>query len=221
MPNNLPSTTDVVFVDTLRVEANLGADCWGRARAQPVEITVYLHLQPSFLHIAGQSDDVMDSVHYGHLAKQIRSLVRAKSDSTQSEFDGPDGLIAAVSDAAFTLAGEAAAEVRVVLKVPKMILLASGFYVDTTTVRGTPNIVSEKKVTVEDIITPVVIGVNPPERKNKQRIVVNINFHEKLIISPAVNYRDIVSRIVEVRRSTSHTQLHLTFYARKLRKRRI
>ncbi len=107
MPNTLPTTTDLVFVDTLRVEATLGEDCWGRARAQPVAISVYLNLHPSFLQTAGQTDDVLDSVHYGHLAKEVAQLVRAKSESAQPAFDGPDALIAAVSDAAFSLAGEA------------------------------------------------------------------------------------------------------------------
>lgn len=198
MPNILPATTDLVFVDTLRVEAILGDDCWGRARAQPVAISVYLHLHPAFLQTAGRTDDVRDSVHYGHLAKEVARLVRAKSESLQPAFDGPDALIAAVSDAAFALAGEAAAAVRVVLSVPKMVLLASGFSVDATTVKGAPNVVTEKKVVVEDIITPVLIGVNPPERESKQRAIVNITFYEKLEGGVAVNYREIVSKVVKV-----------------------
>ena len=198
IPNTLPTTTDLVFVDTLRVEATLGEDCWGRARAQPVAISVYLHLHPDFLQTAGRTDDVLDSVHYGHLAKEVAQLVRAKSESSQPAFDGPDALIAAVSDAAFALAGEAAAAVRVVLSVPKMVLLASRFSMDVTTLKGPPNVVTEKKVLVEDIITPVLIGVNLPERESKQRVIINITFYEKLGASGAVNYREVVSKVVQV-----------------------
>lgn len=208
MSNKLPNTTDLVFVETLRVEANLGGDCWGRSRPQPVEVTVYLHLLQLYLQKAGHSDDVLDSVHYGHLVKEVGSLIRAKNESAQPEYDGPDALIKAVTEKAFELAGDAAAEVRVVLKVPKMILLASGFSVDITTVKGTPNVVTEKKVIVEDIIAPVLIGVNPPERENKQRVVVNIVFYEKLgADKSSVQYREIISNIVKEFEATSYLTL--------------
>lgn len=208
MPNTLPTTTDLVFVDTLRAEATLGEDCWGRTRAQPVTISVYLNLHPSFLQTAGQTDDVLDSVHYGHLAKEVAQLVRAKSESAQPAFDGPDALIAAVSDAAFSLAGEAVAGVRVVLSVPKMVLLASGFSVDVTTLKGPANVVTEKKVLVEDIIMPVLIGVNPPERESKQRVIINIIFYEKPDAGGAVNYREIISKVVKVCRHPLHRQYY-------------
>jgi len=95
----------------------------------------------------------------------------------------------------------------VVLGVPKMVLLASGFSVDVTTARGVPNVVTEKKVLVEDIIAPVLIGVNPPERKSKQRVIVNITFYEKLEAGPAVNYREIVSKVVKEIEATSYLTL--------------
>ncbi|KAF8963226.1 Dihydroneopterin aldolase-domain-containing protein [Flammula alnicola] len=207
MLNGLPSTTDVVFVDTLRVEANLGPDCWGRERAQPIEVTVYLHLKESYLQAAGESDNVLDSVHYGHLTKAINTLIRSRSESDMPCFKGADDLVRAVTERAFELAGEAAAEVRVVLDVPKMILLASGFRVDVTTVKGTPTLMSSKKVLVKDIILPVIIGINPPEREEKQRVVINIVFHENDSQSPAVDYREVISKLSKEIEASSYLTL--------------
>jgi dihydroneopterin aldolase len=195
----IPKTTDLVFIDTLRVECNLGEDCWGRARAQPVEVTVYLHLKQSYLQKAGMSDDVLDSVNYGQLNKEISRLIRLKNECDHPSFDGADDLIGAVTEKAFALAGAAAEEVRVVLNVPKMVLLATGFLVDVTTISEPSVMVVEKKVFVNDIIIPVIIGVNPAERENKQRVVINLIFYEEVDQHPAINYREVVSKLANVR----------------------
>ena len=201
MPPELQS--DIVFVDTLRLSANIGSDCWGRIRPQLIEITVYLHLKPSFLKAAAESDDVVDSIHYGHLTKAISILIKSKSGSDSSGFEGIDDLIRAVTACAFELAGEAAAEVRVVLNVPKVILLASGFFVDVVTASDGSNLsVVSKKVSVGDIVVPVIIGVNPPEREAKQRVLVNVTFHEDPSSRKDVNYSSIISKLSKVSRPT-------------------
>ncbi|KDR78138.1 hypothetical protein GALMADRAFT_119053 [Galerina marginata CBS 339.88] len=206
--DSLPEAMDVVFVDSLRVAANIGRDCWGRAREQPVELTVYLHLKESYLGAAGESDNVVDSVHYGHLTKAISNLIKSRTESDTPGFDNADDLTRAVTERAFELAGEAAAEVRVVLDVPKMILLATGLSVDVTTAKGTLGVLS-KKVLVKDIVIPVIIGVNPPEREVKQRVVVNIIFHENTssVSGPAPNYQETVSRLSKDIEASSYLTL--------------
>jgi len=196
MPSERLSTSDVVFVDTLRLSANIGPDCWGHVRPQPIELTVYLHLKPSFLQTAGESDNVVDSVHYGHLTKAISTLIKSKSETDASGFESTDDLIRAVTARAFELAGEAAMEIRVVLSIPKMILLANGFTVDVVAEKiGTSFAGISKKVSVEDIVVPVIIGVNPPEREQKQRVLVNITFHEDPSFSQNVDYSRIISKL--------------------------
>jgi FolB domain-containing protein len=118
-----PTTTDVVLVDVLQLSANVGADCWGRSRNQPVTISVYLHLKPSFLDISGQSDNVADSIHYGHLTKDISTL-------SESSYDSVRTLINDATTKAFDLMGEHAEAVRVIVGLPKLILLAEGFEVE-------------------------------------------------------------------------------------------
>ncbi|KAG1799289.1 uncharacterized protein HD556DRAFT_1457741 [Suillus plorans] len=168
---SLPTTTDVVLVDTIQLTANIGADCWGRLREQPVSITVHLHLKPSFLEISGQSDNVLDSIHYGHLTKAVSALSASYTDVR--------ALVHEVTHKAFALAGENVDAVRVVVGLPKQILLANDFEIEVITPRGKDSLQQAAKVSVKDLVMPVLIGVNPPERLAKQRVITNITFYEK------------------------------------------
>ena len=182
--------TDAVLVNDIQLSANIGADCWGRSRNQPVTISVCLHLKPSFLDLSGQSDNVIDSVHYGHLTKDISKL-------SESSYEGVRALINDATTKAFHLAGEHAEAVRVIVGLPKLILLAKGFEVELITPAGQSTFGQTAKVTVKDLIMPVLIGVNPPERLAKQMVIMNITFHEKSGVH-MVDYPSIVKQISEV-----------------------
>ncbi|KAG1773687.1 Dihydroneopterin aldolase-domain-containing protein, partial [Suillus placidus] len=183
---SLPTTTDVVLVDTIQLTANIGADCWGRPREQFVFITVHLHLKPSFLEISGQSDNVVDSIHYGHLTKAISALSASYTDVR--------ALVNEVTQKAFALAGENVDAVRVVIGLPKQILLANDFEVEVITPRGKDSLHQAAKVSVKDLVMPVLIGVNPPERLAKQRVITNITFYEKSGMHK-VDYPAIIQQI--------------------------
>ena len=201
------ATSDVVFVDSLHVSANIGPDCWDRDRSQPIDISVYLHLKESYLDRAGASDNVLHSIDYSDLTKKISNFIKAKSESATPNFSaGPDELIQAVTELAFELAGEAAAAVRVTVGAPKMILLAAGFSVDITTIikdhqPKSTTVVASKRVLIKDLALPVIIGVNPAERKSKQRVKVNLIFHENTTSSAsstaAVNYQQVVTQLCQ------------------------
>ena len=200
MENNLAS--DVVFVESLHVLANIGPDCWDRDRSQPIDISVYLHLKESHLDRAGASDNVLDSIDYSDLSKKIGNFIKAKSESETPNFSaGPDELIQAVTELAFDLAGDAAAAVRVTVGAPKMILLAAGFSVDITTIMKDQPVVTSKRVLIKDLVLPVIIGVNPAERRSKQRVKVNLIFHENTTSSASstvvVNYQQLVSQLCQ------------------------
>jgi len=200
MANSHPPTSDVVFIDSLHVSANIGPDCWDRDRSQPIDISVYLHLKESYLSQAGVSDNVSDSVDYSDLTKRISNFIKAKSDSETPGFSSPDELISAVTELAFDLAGETAAAVRVIVGVPKMILLAEGFSVDITTVNNPSKSITTKQVLIKDLVLPVIIGVNPAERNSKQRVKVNIIFHENVTsssLSNVVNYQQVVTQLCQ------------------------
>ena len=202
MENNTAS--DVVFVDSLHVSANIGPDCWDRDRSQPIDISIYLHLKESYLDRAGASDNVLDSIDYSDLTKKVSNFIKAKSESDTPNFSCPDELIKAVTERAFDLAGDAAVAVRVTVGAPKMILLAAGFSVDIVTIvndQSKSTIIASKRVLIKDLDLPVIIGVNPAERKSKQRVKVNLIFHENASSSSAsstvVNYQQAVAQLCQ------------------------
>ncbi|KAH7906426.1 Dihydroneopterin aldolase-domain-containing protein [Hygrophoropsis aurantiaca] len=207
----VPETTDIVFVDTLNLPINIGADCWGRSRPQIVLISVYIHLKSSFLTAAGSSDNVTDSVHYGHLTKSITALVEERPNSFSNERE----LGSAVASAAFELAGESAAAVRVVIESPKQILLAEGIVVDTLVPRSFhPNLASGSfppgKIMIKDLVLAVIIGVNPPEREAKQRVITNITFYESGgggAVGARVDYPQVVKKLAQEIEQTSYLTL--------------
>jgi FolB domain-containing protein len=113
-----------------------------------------------------------------------------------------------VTARAFELAGEAAAGIRVVLGIPKMILLASGFTVDLVSEKiGSSFAGVSKKVSVQDIVVSVIIGVNPPEREEKQRVLVNVIFHEDPSFIKNVDYPRIISKLSKEMETSSYLTL--------------
>jgi len=186
--------TDIVFVNSLELSANVGPDRWGKSRPQPVLISICLHLHSSYLVSVGQTDDVRNSVHYGHLSKAIANIVEA--DNT---FSGIVDLINVVTKAAFELAGEAAAAVKVIVDLRQMILLANGFSMEVITPAGTSSTDASVRVLVKDMSLPAIIGVNPPQRESKQQVIINIIFLEKASNHSPVDYQKITIQISKVR----------------------
>lgn len=183
---------DIVAINSFNVSANIGADWWGRDRHQPICVSVYLHLKHLYLEKAGESDDVRDSVHYGHLCKTLDKLV----DPPEANFKGLDGLAAAVTKAAFQLAGDAIEQVRVVLVAPKLCLMADGLGLEILSSRAGP---IESKVFVKALTLAAIIGVNPPERETKQKVLFDISFMRENKPSVAeVDYISLISQLSKV-----------------------
>ena len=190
----IDATNDIVFVDSIRVQAKIGHDCW-----DPMYISMYLLLKESYLDIAGKSDNLSDSIDYGDLAEKVRTFIKEKSESESPSFGSTDDLIQAVSERAFDLAKGAAAAVRVTIGAPKLMLPA-GFSVDIIT--STPTVIASKWVLIEDLILLVIIGVNSAERESKQQVIVNLLFEENTspLSSPSstvVNYQEVVAQLCE------------------------
>jgi dihydroneopterin aldolase len=162
---------------------------------------VYLHLNSGFLRWSGESDDVADSVHYGYLTKAISALVEKRG--SKGGFDGIDELVKDVAEEAFKLGGENVEAVRVIVEAPKLVLLAGNFKVDVTVPsagKGDGAGLAAKAVMVEELTIPVIIGVNPPEREAKQRVVTDLVFYEKPGTNLShVEYQSIVDKLAKVR----------------------
>lgn len=215
--------TDIIFLDTLQFTTSIGptGDCWGRARSQPVHASVYLHLAPTFLDACGHSDDVLRSVDYGHLAKRIAAAIARRERDVPNRglvYPSVRALVDDIAGAAFRLVDETTgagslSAVRVIVDLPKQILLASGFSVEITTPRlsgnsnsssgshhtGVPDTAEEggeghqprltadapALVRIKDLDLPVLIGVNPPERLARQRVITNVTLFEMAPSSPS------------------------------------
>ncbi|KAJ3503172.1 hypothetical protein NMY22_g18338 [Coprinellus aureogranulatus] len=124
--NMIPSSSDTVLVDTLHLSACIGADCWGKTRAQPLFLSLYLDLEPRYLVASGEADEVEKSVHYGLLTKRVMGLVGGKGKDGESGggWDGVEELVRGVAEEAFDLGGECVRSVRAVVRIPKFVLLA-------------------------------------------------------------------------------------------------
>jgi predicted component of type VI protein secretion system len=61
-----PPPMSDAHVDPIQLSAGIDADCWSRSHNQPVTISVYLNLKPSFLDVSGQSS--LRASHQRHLS---------------------------------------------------------------------------------------------------------------------------------------------------------
>ena len=189
--------TDIISIDRLGLSAIVGLDCWGRRRAQPIVISVYLHLTPDgFLSRAGKSDSITDTIDYGSLTKTVAQYVENKENGFEDVFEDVRHLIDGVVERVFEAAGQNGKEVRVVVELPKLVPLADGgMAVEVNATRGAQS--TAQKVYVKDLVLSVVIGVKDPERNEKQRVVVNLEVSEQENVT-IDNYQNIVRRISDV-----------------------
>ena len=186
--------TDTISIDRLGLLTIVGLDCWGRRRARPILISVYLHLTPNgFLSRAEKSDSVIDTIDYGSLTNAVAQYVENK----KNEFEDVGQLTDGVVERAFEAAGKNGKEVRVLVELPKLAPLAEGgLAVEVNATQGTQN-TAQKTVYVKDLILSVVIGVRDPERNEKQRVVVNLEVSERENVT-IDNYQNIVRHISNV-----------------------
>lgn len=117
-----PNSSDVIVLNNLHFTKKVGTDHWGKQRPQPVSLSVYLYLAPSYLSTAGQSDNIKDTVNYGELAKSIIARVNSDPEGFRNVY----ALVDAVTDPVMSVAQNFMLRVRVVVDLPKAILLARG-----------------------------------------------------------------------------------------------
>ncbi|KAG2114101.1 hypothetical protein BD769DRAFT_1489820 [Suillus cothurnatus] len=135
-----------------------------------------------------QSFNAKDSIHHGHLTKAISTLSVSYTDVR--------ALVHEDTQKRFALARENVDVMRVVIGLPRQISLANNFEVEVITPRGQNSLQKAAKVSVKDLVIPVLIGVNPPERLAKQKVITNIIFYEKSSMHQ-VDYPAIINQISE------------------------
>ncbi|KAG1809086.1 uncharacterized protein BJ212DRAFT_1570233 [Suillus subaureus] len=166
--------------------------------AHAVSITVHFYLKPAFPEISGQSDNVVDSIHYGR-------LISAPSAS----FAGVRGLVHKVTQKVFALAREC-------------ILLANNFEVEVIIHRGIDSLQQAAEVSFKDLVVPVLlVWCQSPKRLAKQKLItdhdgdhgytapMNITFYRKSCMHQ-VDYLAIIKQIFELSSSQIEHTAYLT-----------
>ncbi|KIJ55359.1 hypothetical protein M422DRAFT_239978 [Sphaerobolus stellatus SS14] len=165
------SSTDAIVLADIPLAVRIGRDVWLRDRDQHVLVTVHASLS---LADAAVSDDVADTVHYGHLGSAISVL------STR-QFESLLDLAENIATAVF-LNDEfrPITQIRVEASAPKLLLHAESLHVDITCQRE-PDSDSDSTrrdvVQIKNLTLPIIIGVNPPERLYTQRVFTTVAFY--------------------------------------------
>ncbi|KAK9375764.1 Dihydropteroate synthase-like protein [Lipomyces chichibuensis] len=168
---------DVISVRELTLKTRkAGLDTWHRAgRNQPVTVDAWVRAPVA---VAGISDLVSESVHYGTLSKAITKVVEGNDDA--AEDCTPRKLAAEVVSSAFGIGAE---YVRVRLTFPKKLLRADSAGVEIAKHKYTPygsdpvTVDVDEKAFIEGLHAFGIIGVNPWERVEKQEVVVGVEVH--------------------------------------------
>ncbi|KAK9460580.1 Dihydropteroate synthase-like protein [Lipomyces oligophaga] len=215
-PFTLPSATvtddpnapllplDTICVNDLRLATSKGGfDVWHRSgRQQPVSIDVWARAPIS---VAGISDLVEESVHYGILSKAVKKVVESEllPDSSEEKTTHDDSGKALVHEILTAVLGIGANHVRARATLLQKLLRGNGAGWDITVQRYIPY-GSEPIVKVLDetaFVTGLqifaIIGVNPWERLEKQEISIDLEMRDA-IGSKSIPIVDISNQIVEI-----------------------
>jgi FolB domain-containing protein len=187
---------DVVFLSVLALKATVGPETWHRLnRPQPVILDIRMRTN---IALAGDTDDVLKTIHYGNLCKAVTKCVESSGPfSDLKHFAG------AVCEAALGPGG-GGNEVDLTVTLPKALLLAEGVGLSTVQISGGDKAavrIQSQSLFVRDMKLACIIGVNPHERLEKQHIVINLIFYE-ITSDLFTDYAKVVKNITDVRRHT-------------------
>lgn len=160
---------DIVLINRLRINSKIGTDRWGKVREQPIFISIQIEVP---LEACCRSDNVADSIHYGHLAKDVTQHVEG------SLFSDLGRVAESVADLVLAMDPKVQA-VEVQADAPNQFLLASSLSTQLQRTQGGNAAleVQRDKIRINGLRLGIIIGVNPPERIAKQIVLVDITFH--------------------------------------------
>ena len=179
---------DVVIIRDLRTSATVGPDRWGKTRPQPITLSVYVEVP---LAEAGKSDDVADTIHYGHLAKDISKRTDGAIFMSLLELAQSVVALALNQD-------QRVRSVEVDAHAWNQFLQAEhlGVYIR----RARDGVAEEEsrgdRMMISDLRVTTIIGVNPPEREEKQTVLLNLTFYAFNSTQP--DWKEIHATLVKV-----------------------
>ncbi|KAJ3019791.1 trifunctional dihydropteroate synthetase [Thoreauomyces humboldtii] len=202
---------DKIMVRKLMVSNIIGVDSWERSKRQPLSIDLTVH-QP--LNESGDTDLLVQTLSYGTLAKQVSEF------SERTQYRSVEALAAGIANVC--LDGCGAARVTVRVEKPRALLHAACAGVQITRSKGSDRLVAEREgdkmvpvsptksvsatpagedqIFINDLTLSTIIGVNPWEREERQRVVITLIIH--LQFDPRLLSQDHVPKIHNYRTIT-------------------
>lgn len=160
------ASADAICIEKLSLHATCGRDAWSQPREQALELSARIH---HAVAAAGDSDQLVYSLHYGLMAKGLRALVEQRDGGWVHE---TELLAACASHLAHEHRGRDGCLLE--LRKPKAILQAASGYI----VRGEFGPMAEAPASiveeVEDLEVFTILGVNPCEREERQKVVCRV-----------------------------------------------
>lgn len=163
--------TDQVSVRNLKVNVNAAYDIWGRPKPQPAEISLSLNLSQPFSSAAASDSIDSSTVHYGQLSK---SIVKAVQDGVDVPWRSPHELINAVAIAAQGAAADPSiiSTLEITTAYPKATRF--GEAVRLHLYHRPADEMTSAVLSVDNVQSAALIGVNSNERTMKQSVVISI-----------------------------------------------
>ncbi|KAI0053480.1 hypothetical protein FA95DRAFT_1552536 [Auriscalpium vulgare] len=194
-----PPSPDIVSIESLFVQTTFGADA--KTAPQPLYISIHFHLHPTSLLLAAATDDSRFSIRYWDFVEQVQERVKAGAPWPSTRALGR-----VVTGLAFSHVGEAAKEVKVVVRAPKAAPRASGgIGFELVTPQGAQ--AQDVTAFVQALELGVTLGTEAPERARRQRVKFDMWFVENQHLAPEVDYGAIVDKVVEEVEASSHRTL--------------
>ncbi|KAG8801134.1 trifunctional dihydropteroate synthetase [Serendipita sp. 399] len=193
--------SDLVMIEDLSFNANIGPDCWNRPRPQPLLLSVAIEAN---LEGAGRDDDVNQSINYGTLSKELLAL------AANETFPDMETLVEEAATRSLSkLASEEKGYARIALTAPKLLLQDAILRLEATRINGEPlGSGTPWDWTINNWRVSVLIGLNPPERKAKQMLIFDVVLHiDQAVGQEACNIPDLVSHLEKWIDTTSYLTL--------------
>lgn len=144
-------------------------DSWARHKPQPVILSLYLKTSVA---LAGSTDHLPYSIHYGHVCKAVSTLVESKNFQNIEHLAEEVGSLALGEE----LHGE---WVKVIVEKPRTLLRADAAGISIVR-RKDGMRETEDTVFVKCLRVVTIIGVNPQEREERQNVVLNLTLHKPM-----------------------------------------
>ncbi|KAI9096094.1 Dihydropteroate synthase-like protein [Phlyctochytrium arcticum] len=195
---------DKITVRKLNVRNIIGVDSWERSKRQPLTIDLTLHQD---VDASGETDLLSNTISYGTLAKTAQAF------SEQTGYRSVEALAGGIARVCVRECGAQKVTVRV--EKPRALLHAACAGVEITRTKrdiDDEDVEGEDQIFINALTLNTIIGVNPWEREERQRVIItliiHLQFNPLLLLEDHVpkvhNYRTITRTVSQYVEQTSY-----------------